>query len=453
MKTRVLQIMLLATVAVGSYQLGKRANRPAVDGAAAEVTPPSLTSGQRNPHRPSSQRPEEGLARLRKLIANGEVIASTDKVRWSEMINDFYAVVRANPEEGEKLLLELIKGQGPAEISGLYGFYAQAFAQEDPVRALQWSEALGDRKISNFCMGAVFSIWSQDPDLNAKAMLDTILKYKDRESVMGQLPNGIQKMAIQSPTAAADWIEANLQNDRNAYFNGLNALFSAVASNHPKQLIDLLNSYDLGERKSEILNQVAQMAAHKDLSVGLEIISAMGEDKTASDTLKYVGGNQFSSSHDQVLEFAQAHFPDKAAEIAGYGVSRWMSEDSTAAMEWIGQQSPDFTRSLLDQGIASQIASKDPGAALALVDSMVQDSATKERHYGAIAATWAQKDPNEAGQWIGTLSPEMQNRVVPAYVQTLLRDNRSSAMDVLNSQKLAPSAYKAAADQIRMNQN
>lgn len=265
-----------------------------------------------------------------------------------------------------------------------------------------------------------------DPDA-ARGMLDTHLSGPVFRHAVLQAANRIER-AERDPRAELESILA--ERDRWNRVQRLFELMTRVASDDPvsaAELIDDMPAY-LVEPAIQVLVEVwsraepgetARWLVQKDADVSGEGLSQLAQVWGQSD---FEAANDFA---DTLTGRSRAVF------LTGLvNATELMSNDDVLA--WVSRYEDDPSYPNLVIGVAQRSASRDPEAAVALIDE-IGNKSVRDQTLPMIAGTWAQNDAESALDWTLRLSSgPTRDRALAAIGPSLMKLGVGRALDAIN---------------------
>ena len=411
---------LTRTTALAAFVLmgmgGFLAGRLSFSGASSSTTDATGANDKPQPVRSSSRESSSSSENSRKASTtwrseHGEKATAQSRTTRLESI-----VRGENSLDRNRALLAFIDQLAPGDFQeavahfrslgitdarmGEYSLLLTAWAETDPTAALAYSM---ENTTSGFATQTVLSAWANN---------DT--------------------------DAAVSWAQANHDGDGpNPYMPGI---IRGIAASDPTQATALLSSMPRSVERAQGLDSIMPHLLHKGVEATRAWIAALTDDSLRNGAMLRSAETLANTDPAGTVSWLLANPCEATQQQMDNVYSSWAKQDQQAAMASFSSLPAGENRSNALRGVVASVASKDPIAAVALMnrypsdvtDPMVQnvvwqsfgsdpataasqifrisDERDREQMYRRTLGAWSDRDPSAAQAW-------MQSNPVPDSVR------------------------------------
>jgi hypothetical protein len=300
------------------------------------------------------------------------------------------------------------------------------WAELDPPAAAAYAfeQVKADRGMANQAMEIAIGEWAVR-DASAAAEFVAGLEGSKRDTAIGALLGGVAGTQPEMAFALlARFPEA--AEKRESY----RAIFNAWSSRDPASAAARAATLPAGENRSAAMDTVAQRWAERDPVTAYARAAQLGEpaerESALKTTLRSWANRDPQAAAGQALALADAGVLREVAD----DIARQMAQgDLGAAKTFAAQLSDEGARAGAQQAVAMTMLGTNVAEAAAYAGQMAEGDSRRNTFY-TVSASWFQKDPVAAAQWLETL-PRSGSRdsAVQAYVERAAPVDGETAME------------------------
>lgn len=252
--------------------------------------------------------------------------------------------------------------------------------------------------------------------------------------------------AANDPNAAIRWAEANHDGDGpNPHLAGV---IRGIASQDPNRATELLTSMPRSRERGQALDAMIPHLVAMGVDEARKWINQLDDEALRNGALERTASRIAQIDPAAAVDMLLAN-PGQAADRRFDEVFRmWASQDQSAAIDSMKSLPAGEIRSNALRGIVSNTVSRDPAAAVAMLDtyaSDVNDDVIRSAAWGAF-----RQDPSVSVGLIARYSdPNTQNRMYRRTLGIWLEQDPAAARTWINSNRLPEDVLNALGDRLR----
>jgi hypothetical protein len=294
------------------------------------------------------------------------------------------------------------------------------FAHQNPEKAFEWARGLTNWNLRRWALDTVWDVSSAaDPVGTAAALKASGQSDLPRDRVYTTLA---RTWSQKDPVAAAAWIKDLPLNKQESAWKEFR-----LGDNRPspEAISKILESIPPGDSRSQLVWKFAGQMAREDVSTALQWSEQIPVAETRDRALSTVV-NEWSLSDPRAAVQYVADLPDAASRsnLLGHSMSLWAKADNNSALRWAEQLAAGSERDLVAKETIKSLRPDEASKWFNLMQDSPMRTATAER----IVWAWADQDPQNAAQWISSLSPgTTRDSAISVYTQVLNRYDPATA--------------------------
>ncbi len=249
----------------------------------------------------------------------------------------------------------------------------KVWVESDPRAALEWSLKNNTTAENSNILGAAFSAWmSESPD-QALALLNTLPRDKNRETLMGQ------------------------------------AITSLLETPGAQGALDLFNNELSVEGQRIASYAIASKLLLSDPAAATAWAEQITDDRARQNAIGRIAAEWSARAPD-----AAAAWAENLPEGSGRGEAlanisfQWTKSDPEAAAKWLTNFQKGDERDHMVSNFSLNLVEYDPESAVNWAGS-ITDPAVKQLRIQELTTVWLRKDPASARAWIAKNSPSGRN--------------------------------------------
>ncbi len=403
-------VAALVIIGAGGFMAGR------ISSPEASTTGSDRPAESRSPRFASQSRAEAGGNSATKSRRSERTSADTSTERKTRL----EAIIRnANPLDRTRALLAYIDQLAPGE-------FEEAIAN---FRSL----GLADTRLGDYAL--LLSGWAQvDPT--------AALAYAKENTKGGFATNTIlATWASIDPEGAIRWAEANHEGDKaNPYLTGI---IRAIAGTDPLRATGLLTGMPFSRERADALDAMLPHLLNQGNEATRAWIASITDESLRSGAMMRVADKLAATDPAGTAAWLLANPSDATKRRIDDVYSTWAAKDQQAAMSSFAALPTGEDRSNALRGLLTNIATKDPNAAISMMDrypndvtdrvvqnvvwhsfgndpatavsqiSRIADERERNQTYGRTISYWLQKDATAANAWLQSnpLPPAVQEEV------------------------------------------
>ncbi len=349
------------------------------------------------------KRPDSGREQAIRIAMNAwlaadgaaAILAARDDPELGEVVNRMLQLALfAYPE----MFIDhpsLLEGIPDARQS--IGMAASAIAMFDPDAARGMIDThLSDSIFRGVMLSSVDQLERAEQDPQAE--LESIVAGTGMGSRYQRLARLVERLAMDDPLAAADMVDGLPASLRDMATHELVGVWSRT---DPEEAARWLTEKDI-QVSGDSLNRLARRWGRSDF----EAANAFAESLTGRKRALFLGGlaPAIEGSKEELLAWVSRYedepaYPDLMVSV----VQRFAEEDVGAALDLI-ETLPERVRLDAYQSVVRSLASRNPEAAIALMDRIGNES-VRDELVPMVARIWSKTDADSALDWARGLAP------------------------------------------------